>query len=457
MEPSGTPEKLTSRVSTKQFPTAILARSSFKTLPLPSHRSPCKIPPSLKGPASDLATVEDVASKWAHLWESNAVYSAPDFEEANGEKLRPLTAADILLAAKSFPAATGVGADAISPRALARLPQPLLEELASLLMLAEDTGDWSTAISLVLIVLLPKEGGGFRPIGLFPTLIRVWMRARASVARDWEELTASPDLYGSKGMGAQRAAWTAAFSAETATQNGKDHAAVLLDLVKAFEMVNHGELVSAAKKHGFSLKVLRLSLAAYRLARTIGIDEVYSDTVCATRGITAGSGFATTELRLLLVDLMFDLRRLWPVEIKLYVDDLTISAQGGPEQVVGNLTSATDHAIKKFTGLGLEVSKSKSTAVASRAGLRRALVIKNHAKILRSSRAAKLLGTDSFSGKKRSTQVQVKRINGFASKIGRIRALRRNGLSAVQYVQAAGIPAMMYGVECTGMADTALN
>ena len=74
--------------------------------------------------------------------------------------------------------------------------------------MAEDTGDWSSALPLVLIVLLPKDCGGFRPIGLFPTLIRVWMRARSMVARDWEELTASPDLYGAKGMGAQRAAWT---------------------------------------------------------------------------------------------------------------------------------------------------------------------------------------------------------------------------------------------------------
>ena len=92
----------------------------------------------------------------------------------------------------------------------------MLEELAALFMLAEDTGDWSTALPLVLIVLLPKDGGGFRPIGLFPTLIRVWMRARSMVARDWEELTASPDLYGAKGMGAQRAAWTSTFSAEAA-------------------------------------------------------------------------------------------------------------------------------------------------------------------------------------------------------------------------------------------------
>ena len=200
-------------------------------------------------------------------------------------------------------------------------------------MVAEDTGVWSTALPLVLIVLLPKDGGGFGPIGLFPTLIRIWMKARSMVARDWEELTASPDLYGSKGMGAQRAAWTSAFSAEAAACDGKNHAAVLLDLVKAFEMVSHAELARAARKHGFSLKVLRLSLAAYRIALSIGIDEVYSDTVTACRGITAGSGFATTELRLLLTDLMFDLRHLWPASLKLYVDDLTIAAQGTPAEV----------------------------------------------------------------------------------------------------------------------------
>ena len=59
------------------------------------------------------------------------------------------------------------------------------------------------------------------------------------VARDWEELTASPDLYGAKGMGAQRAAWTSTFSAEAAAADSQAYSAVLLDLVKAFEMVDH--------------------------------------------------------------------------------------------------------------------------------------------------------------------------------------------------------------------------
>ena len=120
------------------------------------------------GPASDQAQVEAIASKWAELWKAGADYQQPDLSEADGETLQPLTGADIKLAASSFPAATGVGADAISPRAIARLPDQMLEELAALFMLAEDTGDWSTALTLVLIVLLPKDGGGFRPIGLFP-------------------------------------------------------------------------------------------------------------------------------------------------------------------------------------------------------------------------------------------------------------------------------------------------
>ena len=74
--------------------------------------------PAIVGPASDQANVESIASKWAELWEADAPYHVPELAEAGAEVLEPLTAAHILSAAKSFPAATGVGADAISPRAL---------------------------------------------------------------------------------------------------------------------------------------------------------------------------------------------------------------------------------------------------------------------------------------------------------------------------------------------------
>ena len=106
------------------------------------------------------------------------------------------------------------------------------------------------------------------------------------------------------------AGWLANFSAESAKFKGKEYAAAMLDLVKAFEKIPHKKLAQAAREHGFNLKILRLSLAAYRIARTIGTDGVFSKPIVASRGITAGSGFATTELMILLTDLIFSLRKL---------------------------------------------------------------------------------------------------------------------------------------------------
>ena len=62
---------------------------------------------------------------------------------------------------------------------------------------------------------------------------------------------------------------------------------------------------------GVNERLLRLSLASYRLPRTIGVDGVHSQKLVATRGIVAGSGFATTELRLLLLGLIKDLLAKW--------------------------------------------------------------------------------------------------------------------------------------------------
>ena len=231
----------------------------------------------------------------------------------------------------SFPAATGLGADNISPRALARLSDPTLARLAALLHAAERLGQWPPSMRLVSIVLLPKPDGGRRPIGLFPTIVRVWMRCRLHVARKWEEDHALPALYGGPGMGAQRAAWTAMFAAESAAAGGDDHAAALLDLTKCFERLPHHAIVREARRLGYNLMLLRLSLDAYRMRRVIGIDGRYSDYVTACRGITAGSGFATTELRVLLFTMISVVCRYWTTaQIMVYVDDITITSSGPP-------------------------------------------------------------------------------------------------------------------------------
>ena len=102
----------------------------------------------------------------------------------------------IRAAAASFPPGTGLGADNISPRALLRLSDESIAALAGLLTKVEKLGYWPSALNMVLIVLLAMPDGGFRPSGLFPTVIRLWRRARTSQARTWEAANASKELYG---------------------------------------------------------------------------------------------------------------------------------------------------------------------------------------------------------------------------------------------------------------------
>ena len=126
----------------------------------------------------------------------------------------------IRAASRTFPTGTGVGVDTIAPRAFMRLSDSALACLANMLMQFEAVGHWGVHPFVVLIVLLNKSDGGLRPIGLFPSIIRIWMRVRFCILREWERGHASPCLFGGSGMGAQRAALVAAFNAEHAAASG---------------------------------------------------------------------------------------------------------------------------------------------------------------------------------------------------------------------------------------------
>ena len=138
------------------------------------------------------------------------------------------------------------------------------------------------------------------------------MRARSGLARQWEAANRLPGIFGGAGMGAQRAAWQVAYRVEAAAADGREYGQALFDLVKAFEQIPHEHSVVVAVKHGYDLCFLRLSLAAYRLTRAIGIDGVYSRSIVAVLGITAGSVSATAELQLLMRDVVHGISRICP-------------------------------------------------------------------------------------------------------------------------------------------------
>ena len=136
-----------------------------------------------------------------------------------------------------------------------------------LFMAMKAAGTWASILRTVFIVLLPKSEGGYRTIGLFPTLVRLWMRVRLGIAQMWQADNHRDYLYGGPGMSALMAAWKIGLHAENAASDDDDHAAPLLDLVKAFDKVPHDHLVRAARRLGYPIVLLILSLAAYRFPR----------------------------------------------------------------------------------------------------------------------------------------------------------------------------------------------
>ena len=142
-------------------------------------------------PAAQQTMVDLEAEKWASLWHEGKEYHA-DIPQEECAFSTELLADALTAAARSFPADTGVGMDNIAPRALTRLSAEAIQALAHLLRQLEKLGHWTDALDLVLIVLIPKADGGLRPIGLLPTVIRVWSRARAILARTWRQQSPVP-------------------------------------------------------------------------------------------------------------------------------------------------------------------------------------------------------------------------------------------------------------------------
>ena len=77
-----------------------------------------------------------------------------------------------------------------------------------------------------------------------------------------------------------------------------------------------------------------------------------SKTVIATRGITAGSGTAATELKLLLLPLMRLLELQWSKVLvaKVYVDDLTLIVRGERQMVVTKLSVILNFVVGHLEG-----------------------------------------------------------------------------------------------------------
>ena len=167
-------------------------------------------------------------------------------------------------------------------------------------------------------------------------------------------------------------------------------------------------MAAAASENGYSLLLLRLLLAAYRLLRSVGMDGVFSRRVQAVRGIMAGSGFATTELRVLLQGVKEQVQMRWRsglVNLKLHVDDLTIAVSGAASIAIKLLAAVVDFVVRILQDkLLLEVPAKKSVIVGSRTKVANLAVCQmRHGKV-RTAKYARLLGTGAMGERRMSVR-----------------------------------------------------
>ena len=123
-------------------------------------------------------------------------------------------------------------------------------------------------------------------------------------------------------------------------------------MVKVFDRIPHWLIVKEAVALGYPLWFTRLSLQAYMLKRIIKIRNVVSTEVHAYRGITAGSGTATSEMRLVMIRIILRAKKAYPTVVpSCFVDDLSAEMTGPDDYVLRELAGFVKHVARSFVEL----------------------------------------------------------------------------------------------------------
>ena len=131
---------------------------------------------------------------------------------------------------------------------------------------------------LNILKLRPKPAGGYRTIGILPTLLRMWCRIRPEFIRCWQITNARDYFWCDAGRGSEKAVWWESLANESCVLKGRQAVTVLLDLFKCFERVLHVIAFKNALKSQFPPLLLRWVFLSYRHLRLLQWQGAVSET-----------------------------------------------------------------------------------------------------------------------------------------------------------------------------------
>ena len=131
-------------------------------------------PPDVE-PAGLLERADLLLEFWQDIWAHGTSQVPQGFWAQYPRAQLPVpTVAQVRAAAKTFPRATGRGAERMHPRHFSLLLDAALSSWNALMIQSEELGLVPKQLALLVLVFLPKPDGSHRPIGLFLAGLRVW-------------------------------------------------------------------------------------------------------------------------------------------------------------------------------------------------------------------------------------------------------------------------------------------
>ena len=138
--------------------------------------------------------VDDEFRKWRCIWGKDPF---DEFGEVQlNEPLPRPSLSEVRKAIRSFPMFTAVGHDEWEPWSWRHLSDGAIEALIDIGIAMENMMAHPRQCKLNILKLLPKPAGGYRTIGILPTLLRIWCRTRREFIRCWQITNARDYFWG---------------------------------------------------------------------------------------------------------------------------------------------------------------------------------------------------------------------------------------------------------------------
>ena len=148
----------------------------------------------------------------------------------------------------------------------------------------------------------------------------------------------------------------------------KHAAEIMWDLKKAFETLDRDTLWEMGLRFDYPMDVLRVSLGTYAMTRRLQLEQgIVSKPMKGSRGICAGSAFATFEFKLYLLQFASKLVMLRDhLQVSIHVDDIHMHISASTKDEALELsTKVANFAQQELEDSGLMLAGEKEAILAT--------------------------------------------------------------------------------------------